>query len=90
MKSVECCLFKLVSRESVEYFEFFTLLSGIQKMLGWTILLRLMPLSTALFLTDPEMIHGFIPTSKEALLERLEIRDLYLKEFHDLWYKEYL
>ena len=30
IKSVECCLFKLVGRKSVEYFEFLTLLSDVQ------------------------------------------------------------
>ena len=33
------------------------------------------------FLTSP---------SREDPLELLEIKELYLKEFHDLWYKEYL
>ena len=30
IKSVKCCLFKLVSRKSVEYFEFFTLLFDVK------------------------------------------------------------
>ena len=47
--------------------------------------------NAAPFLRDPEKIHDeWTPTFRESLLERLEIRDLYLKEFHDLWYKEYL
>ena len=56
IKSVKFCLFKLVGRKSVEYFEFLTLLSDVQnvinsrpihvqKMLGGT-LLHLMPFST--------------------------------------------
>ena len=50
-----------------------------------------MPFSNiVLFLRDPEKIPELTPPSREALLERLEIRDLYLKEFHDLWNKEYL
>ena len=44
----------------------------------------------ALFLRDPEKIPELTPPSREALLKRLEIKDLYLKEFHNLWYKEYL
>ena len=34
IKSVKCCLFKLVGRKSVEYFEFLTLLSDIQNALN--------------------------------------------------------
>ena len=43
-----------------------------------------------LFLRDPENIHKLTLPFREALLEGSEIRGLYLKEFHDLWYKEYL
>ena len=39
--------------------------------------------NTALSLKDLEKIPELTPPSREALLERLEIRDLYLKEFHD-------
>ena len=46
--------------------------------------------NTALFLRDPEEIHELTSLSRDDLFERLEIRDLYLKEFYDLWYKEYL
>ena len=39
---------------------------------------------TELFFRDPEKIHNLTPPCREALLERLEFRDLYLKEFHYL------
>ena len=87
----------------MEYFEFLTLLSDVQNAINFGPLtyrcselrLILFPpppphFNTIFFLRDPEKIHELIPPSREALLEHLELRDFYLKKFHDLWYKEYL
>ena len=62
---------------------------GVQKMLGWT-LLRLMPFYILTSITHfsweiQKTFMSWPPTPfREALLERLEIKDIYLKESHDI------
>ena len=73
-----------MGKKRMEYFEFLTRLSDVQNAInsrysGNVGLDIITPnaFNTAIFLRDPEEIH-LTPPSREALLEHLEIRDLYL------------